>query len=235
VITLLWVLPVACGGSEETAPAATPRAEQAASQGGPLRIGEPLEPSPFTLEQRFLEAARQGDRATLERALERGVALESKDDLGRSALLLSVRDAGSLEALRFLESRGARVDEPDTGGRTPLSYAAGAGRLDLVAHLAGKGALVDQPDLDQRTPLYHAAAGRHPEVAAWLLDHGARVDAADVFGDTPLMLACAKGHGDVAALLLARGADPSLRNQEGRTARDRAASGADVCLTPGPT
>jgi hypothetical protein len=34
----------------------------------------------------------------------------------------------------------------------------------------------------------------------------------------------------MAELLLAHGADPSLRDQEGRTARDRAAPGTDPCL-----
>jgi len=242
--TPLLLLSSACGGSEQGAPAADP-AEAAAAlaqaappeprRGPPLGIGEPLAPSPFTLEQRYLEAARQGDLPTLEKALERGVDVNAKDDLQRSALLLAARDAGSLEAVLFLESRGARVDDPDAGGRTALSWAAGAGRLALAKHLASKGALIEQPDVQQRRPLFHAVTGEHPEVVEWLLDTGANVNAADAFGDTPLMLACAKGYGDLAALLLARGADPALRNQEGRTARDRAAGGADVCLAPAST
>jgi ankyrin repeat protein len=246
-IWTLLLLTSACGGSEQGAPAADP-AEKAAApapvaqaapseprRGPPLGIGEPLAPSPFTLEQRYLEAARQGDLPTLERALERGVDVNAKDDLQRTALLLAVRDAGSLEALLFLESRGARIDEPDAGGRTALSWASGAGRLALVKQLASKGALIDQPDMEQRRPLFHAVAGEHPEVVVWLLDAGAKVNAADQFGDTPLMLACAKGYGDLAALLLARGADPALRNQEGRTAGDRAAAGAEVCRAPART
>jgi ankyrin repeat protein len=100
----------------------------------------------------------------------------------------------------------------------------------LVNHLLERGAALDRRDAQQRTPLFHAVLGNQPETLILLLDSGADVNPADSFGDTPLMLACAKGHGDLAALLLARGADASLRNQEGRTARDRAAPGTDACL-----
>jgi ankyrin repeat protein len=67
---------------------------------------------------------------------------------------------------------------------------------------------------------------------AFLLARGADPNAAARFQDTPLMLACVQGRGEIAALLLQRGADPSLRNQEGRTAADRAAPGTDVCRPP---
>jgi ankyrin repeat protein len=196
---------------------------------GPLG-GEPLAPAPFTREQRFLEAARQGDRATLARALELGVPVTAKDDLGRGALLLAARDAGSLEAVRFLRERGAPLDEPDLGGRTALSFAAGAGRLDLVQELAAHGARIDLPDEEGRTPLFHAVTGDHRDTVAWLLERGAAVDPVGQFGDTPLMLACAKGYGALAAFLVERGADPARRDQEGRTARDRAAPGVEACL-----
>ncbi len=193
---------------------------------------EPLAPAPYTLEQRFLEAARQGDLVALEKLLARGVSIQSKDDLGRSALLLAARDAGSLEVVRFLRAKGAAIDTPDLGGRAALSWAAGEGRLEIVRELAS--AQLDRRDDDGRTPCFHAVLGNHRDVVVFLLDAGADVNAADRFRDTPLMLACTKGYGGLAALLLERGADPSLKDQEGRTARDRAAKGADACLGPGP-
>ena len=196
--------------------------------------GEPLAPAPYTLEQRFLEAARQGDLVMLEKCLARGVSIQARDDLGRNALLLATRDAGSLEVVRFLRAKGAAIDTPDLGGRTALSWAAGEGRLEIVRVLAGAGAQVDRRDEDGRTPCFHAVLGNHAEVVVFLLEAGAGVNAADRFHDTPLMLACAKGYGGLATLLLQRGADPGLKDQEGRTARDRAAKGADACRGPRP-
>jgi ankyrin repeat protein len=70
------------------------------------------------------------------------------------------------------------------------------------------------------------------EVVAVLADRGAMIDVQDQFKDTPLMLVCAKGLDRTAALLLARGADPTLRDQEGRTASDRAAPEATRCRKP---
>jgi ankyrin repeat protein len=226
VIALLWVLAVACGGSDDTTPAATPRE----ATPPPLGIGEPRAPEPYTLEQRFLEAARQGDRATLEKALARGVDVNTRDELGCSALLLAVRDPGDLASVELLEARGAQSDGPDSNGRTPLSWAAGLGRLELMRHLLERGAQLDGLDRSRRTPLFHAVLGDHRDAVTLLLDAGAQVDPADEFGDTPLMLACAKNFEAMASLLLARGADPTRRNQEGRTARDRAAPTAKACL-----
>lgn len=196
---------------------------------------EPLEPAPFTLEQRFLEAARQGDLATLEKALARGVSIQAKDDLGRSSLLLAARDAGSLEVVRYLRAKGAPVDTPDLGGRAAISWAAGEGRLPIVRELAAAGAQIDRRDEDGRTPLFQAVLGNHQDVVVFLLDKEADVNSPDRYRDTPLMQACAKGLNEMAQLLLARGADPELKDQEGRTARDRAAKGADACLGPRKT
>jgi ankyrin repeat protein len=220
-----WRAGEGAGGASST-PAATPRE----ATPPPLGIGEPRAPEPYTLEQRFLEAARQGDRATLEKALARGVDVNTRDELGCSALLLAVRDPGDLASVELLEARGAQSDAPDSNGRTPLSWAAGLGRLELMRHLLERGAQLDGPDRSRRTPLFHAVLGDHRDAVTLLLDAGAQVDPADEFGDTPLMLACAKQFDAMASLLLARGADPTRRNQEGRTARDRAAPAAKACL-----
>jgi ankyrin repeat protein len=200
-----------------------------------MGTGEAREPTPFTLADRYLDAVRRGDRADVERALELGVDVGSRDDLGRSALLLAARDAGDLSLVRFLHERGAALDEPDLGGRTALSFAAARGHVDIVLYLLDGGAGLDRADGRGRTPFFHAVLANQKEIAALLLDRGARVDVRDRFRDTPLMLACAKGFDDLAALLLARGADPSLTDQEGRTAADRAAPGATSCRGASPT
>jgi ankyrin repeat protein len=199
-----------------------------------LGIGEPRNPQPFTLEQRLLDAVRRGDRATLERALERGASVNAKDDLGRSTILLAVKDARDLELVRWLHAKGADLDEPDAGGRTALSFAAEDGDLAIAQYLVENGAAVDRPDGQQRTPLFHAALGDHTDVVAFLAGRGADVNTRDRFGDTPLIAACAKGHAATAALLLERGADALLTDQEGRTARDRSAPGAGPCRSLGP-
>ena len=47
------------------------------------------------------------------------------------------------------------------------------------------------------------------------------------------MVACIRAQDAMAELLLARGADPRLRNQEGKSAAERAAPGTPHCLETG--
>lgn len=199
-------------------------------QSGPIvPKPEALKPSPFTLEERYLDAARRGDMATLKLCLDKGVDARAKDGFGRSALLLAVLNARNLEMVKFLQSRGLPVDEVDVRGRTPLGYAAGNGQLEMVSYLLEQGAAADRKDGQGQTPLYHAVLIGSKETTVRLLAAGADIDVRDQFGDTPLMGACNKGFDDIARLLLEKGADPSLKDQEGRTARDRAAAGASFC------
>jgi ankyrin repeat protein len=228
------VLAAACGG-DEPAPPPTPVArETPAPRPHGLGADEVRIPQPFTLEQRLLDAVRRNDRTTIARALELGAPVGAKDDLGRSTVLLAVKDAANLDLVRWLHEKGAPVDETDVNGRSPLSFAAEAGALDQVRWLVEAGAQVDRADGESRTPLFHAALGDHADVVGYLHDRGADPNHRDRFQDTPLMVACAKGHASTAALLRRRGADASLRDQEGRTAKERSAPGTKPCLTDRP-
>ena len=208
---------------------------QAADPAGPppgsslLPKPEAPAPRPFTLEDRYLDAARRGDRKMLELCLEKGVDPKAKDGFGRSALLLAARDGHSLEIVRLLQSEGLAVDEPDVRGIAALGYAAGNGQLDLVAYLLDRGAAVNRKDTQGLTPLFNAALSGQTDTVVRLLAAGADIDTQDRFGDTPLIGACAKGRDDIARLLVDAGADTTLKDQEGRTASERAASGAEFC------
>jgi len=191
--------------------------------------GEVRKPQPFTIEQRLLEAVRQNDRATIDRAVALGTRLTVKDDLGRSTVLLATLDAGNVELVGWLHEHGVPLDEPDNGGRTALSFAAERGNVPIVRYLVEHGARVDARDMQQRTPLFHAALSNEPDVVDALAAHGADLNARDQYGDTPLIVACAKGHSATAALLVKRGADATVRDQEGRTARERSAPEAEAC------
>jgi ankyrin repeat protein len=218
--------------SPPTAPVARAPSAAPAQQNLAMGTGEARDPQPFTREQRLLDAVQRNDRATIERALELGVPVGTRDDLGRSALALAVSDARDLELARWLQTKGAVVDEPDVQGRAAVSFAAANGDVEIVRWLADQKAEIDRPDWLQRTPLFHAALNDRPEVVALLLDRGADANARDQFGDTPLIVACAKGNAAVATVLLARGADPTLKDQEGRTARERSAPGTTPCGAP---
>ena len=241
-VPILPILLLACAGEPPPAPttsstaapaAAAPRVPAPPGASGPRNLamgtGEPREPQTFTLGQRLRDAVERGDRATIEKALERGADLQEKDDLGRTVVLLATHFAGDLDLVKLLHAKGAPVDIPDVNGRTALSFAAEDGRLDLVRWLVEQRAEIHRRDQAGRTALFHAALNARDDVIGFLADRGAAVDARDQFGDTPLMVACAKSLDATAALLVARGADPKLKDQEGRTASERAGAGAERC------
>ena len=223
LLALIVVAQARAEGEATTAPSES-------APGGPIiPRPEPLKPRAFTLEDRYLDAARRGDIPTLKLCIEKGVNDKAKDGFERDALLLAAMDGKSLEMVKLLETRGLPIDAPDIRGIAALGYAAGNGQLELVSYLVERGAKVDRKDVQQMTPLVHAVLGGSKESVARLVEAGADVNSRDQFQDTPLIAACNKGADEIAKLLVEKGADPTAKDQEGRTAAGRAATGAAYC------
>jgi hypothetical protein len=69
-------------------------------------------------------------------------------------------------------------------------------------------------------PLNIAVTWGDADAVALLLDAGAPIDAQHEDGDTALHHALQMGHFELARLLISRGADQTIRNNEGKLARD---------------
>lgn len=217
--------------AQDAPPVTPPGAPAAVPPAGTSLVPKPSAPQlrPFTLEDRYLDAARRGDVAALRLCLDKGVPLAAKDLTGLDAMHFAVRDARSVEAAKFLHEKGLPVDEPDGMGRTPLMDAAGNGDVAMISWLLEQKAVLTKRDVQGQTALYNAALGGHLDAVRRLAEAGAPVDARDNYQDTPLMGVCAKGNDEMARLLVEKGADPSLRDQEGRLAKDRAHDGSSYC------
>lgn len=225
-VLVAFAFPAGVRADDKTPPAG----KTAPSSAGSIipKPGAP-DPTPFTLQDRFLDAARRGDVAMVKLCLEKGVDPKLKDELGRSALALAVRDGRSLEIVEILHARGVAIDDPDAVGRSPLHEAAGNADPTAVSWLLQKGAKLERKDMQGRSPLHNAVMAGSREVAVRLLAAGADPNARDNFQDTPLIAACNKSLDQIARLLVEKGADPSLKDQEGRTARERAEETATFC------
>ena len=147
------------------------------------------------------------------------------------------RDAFSLHeavVLGRLETATAALDGGEVGiedrspdGFTSLHLAAFFGREELVAELLARGAEVDavaENPMKVR-PLHSAATIESVPICHRLLEAGADANACQEQGYTPLMSAALHGNSELAELLLAHGADPALRAEDGRSARDMASEG----------
>jgi ankyrin repeat protein len=160
---------------------------------------------------------------------------------GHEALADLLLDAGVEPGLHEAAALGdtARVgaalaqhpDQLDTDspeGFTPLALAAHFGHLEVIRLLIDRGASVNRVASHRLavTPLHAALFGRQLEAAMLLIERGADVTLArggtgwKRAGWTALHYAAGMGFSTLVQPLLDRGADPSCRDEEGKTAID---------------
>lgn len=169
-------------------------------------------------------AAAAGSLVAVERLLELGFAVDTRDHQGATALLHAC-GAGQREVAALLLDKGADASLAATNGMTPLAAAVSARREALVALLLQHGAAVDQRLPGDATSLMIAAAMGYPEVAEQLMEGGADVNALDSRGHSALHAAAQFGftHNDslrarrLFDALLKHNADVSLADKEGKT------------------
>jgi ankyrin repeat protein len=132
---------------------------------------------------------------------------------------------GSIEALKLLLSKGAKINIKDSEGETALSLAAGNPYNDLmnieaVRLLIAKGVL-----LDKETFIRMAAKGYNNEVKLFL-EKGIDINAQDKrIKRTALMEAAWRGQVETVKLLLNnKKIDVNISDQRGDTARSLAKS-----------
>lgn len=130
-------------------------------------------------------------------------------------------ERGETHRLLAQITRSGEVDQRDVCYRTPLMFAAQFGRQDTVRELLAAGARVGLHEKGYYTALMLAAGNGHSEVVSMLAEAGAAIDDAEITrGWTALIWAAQRGHRETVALLLELGADATVRDQQGRSARD---------------
>lgn len=203
-LSLLWLSPASTAYS-------APRPRQSQAPTAPL-----------------VAAAQAGDLASLQALLASGVAVNSRDDAGRTALIAAVKH-GREEIAQALLAHGARINAKDREGRTPLTIAVWNLDPELVALLLLHGADPKTRDKEGRTPLiwasswtqYDLVTGQEQRAAALvplLVKADAKVDARDRQGMTALMWAAGWDHPEVTRALLKHQPDINATDYHGRSA-----------------
>jgi ankyrin repeat protein len=187
--------------------------------------------------QQLRQAASDGDREVVARALAAGVGVDEASASGGTALMFAAY-GDHAELVTVLLAAGAEPDRGDRFGDPAIHWAAYGGAPAAVDALLAGGAdptivthhgdalaiamrrgfpaivesLVGHTGTGTGdTPLHRAArTGDLAELEQILTDGGA-VDAENRIGYTPLMEASREGHADIVARLLAAGADPAHR------------------------
>ena len=132
-----------------------------------------MDKSPQASEANLHDAARAGLLEHVRALLDRGGAIDDRDDLGRTALHWAVMSSRAKTA-RLLLERGAEADARDKRGYTPLSLIQGS--AEIAQLLVDRGANPNTA-VDGWPILLYLAMFQPPEVLAPLIDAGADMHA----------------------------------------------------------
>lgn len=196
----------------------------------------------------FFRAAESDDVAALEKLVKGGIAVDTRNAAGDTALHAAAV-AGMRKGADFLLDRKLPVDVTGAEGRTPLMSAVLSGPPEMVRYLLSQKADPLKKDAEGYKPLMLAVrAGRAEMVAELapydreklddalllaalegkaavideLTNYGASVYARMDDGRTPLMLAAENGHVEAVEMLIEIGANRFSMDDEGRIAADMA-------------
>jgi hypothetical protein len=177
------------------------------------------DPGNLSANARFLVAARNADAAAMKRELAAGAAIDSRNRLGESALIIVLKkDRADLAAL--LLDAGANVNQAALNGITPLMAAAYGGHEAIVKRLLAQGADPHPVDRLNKTAMVYAAGEGRTGIVQMLVVAGIAPD--EVYANDLTALMWAAGYGKTATVqaLLDAGADRTRRDNRGKTAAD---------------
>ena len=148
----------------------------------------------------IVDAATDGRRAAVLKAISAGTPVDAKDNRARTPLYYA-SSQGDLDLMRRLLERGANVNAQSSTGSTPLMMAVSNHRLDAVKLLLENHADVRAANSDGRTALIIAAMQGDLVVCRLLLSAGADTNRRDASGRTARDFAREEGYPEVVALL----------------------------------
>lgn len=158
----------------------------------------------------LLSAAKSGDRAALQSALDDGAKLDVADNSGRTALHLAA-EQGHVELVDVLLAAGATVDARDVIDFTPLIAASRTGKTSVVTRLIAAGADVNAVSSDhslKMRAMHMAATSGSIDILNRLVAAGADPSPLDTMNYGPLTWALSEGQPEAALYLYERGYGP---------------------------
>lgn len=183
-------------------------------------------PSKQVANRRLLAAAQRGDATAAALAVRAGANLETRDQRGRTPLLLAVTEE-RLAVARLLVHLGANPDALDDQHDTPWLVTGVTGSVDMLEVLLPAG-----PDLKIRnrfggTSLIPASERGHVAYIRRVVRTDIEINHVNNLGWTALLEAVILGDGSrryqqIVSTLLDAGADPKIADRQGVTALQHA-------------
>ena len=161
-------------------------------------------------------AAYIGDLQRVEKFIDDGAGVDTKDQNGQTALHYAAKGA-DIEMVEFLIAKGADVSAKDSHSLTPLYEAVSGGHTDVVELLIDNGADINARGQWDYTPMHYAAWSGSTETVEFLVEKGADVNAKDEWDWTPLHYLAQDNLRDMAEFFIAKGADVNAEDKWGKT------------------
>ena len=183
-------------------------------------------PSKQQANQRLLAAAERGDATAAALAIRGGASLETRDDKGRTPLLLAATE-DRLAVARLLVYLGADPDALDDQHDTPWLVTGVTGSVDMLEVLLPAGPDLTIPNRFGGTALIPASERGHVAYVRRAVRTDIEVNHVNNLGWTALLEAVILGDGSrryqqIVTTLLDAGADPKITDRQGVTALQHA-------------
>ena len=149
----------------------------------------------------FLAAYLGKEKVVTEELSKADVVIDFRNENNATPLFAAAAH-GSLEIVKALLAKGAKVDLLRNGGFTALYVAALNGHKDVVEELIKHKADINLCTKDGETPLYAAALKGHKDIVDELIKHKADVNLCTKDGMTPLYAAASGGRLDIVNALI---------------------------------
>ena len=169
----------------------------------------------------LIAAAERGDVPAVTRLIGAGVALDTRDERGRTALLVATQ-VNQIGVALVLVSAGADVNAKDNIEDSPFLYAGAEGRNEILRILIEADADLASTNRYGGTALIPAAHHGHVETVKILLATPINIDHVNRLGWTALLETVILGdggpvHTEILRLLIEAGANVNLADREGVT------------------
>jgi ankyrin repeat protein len=167
-------------------------------------------------------AVLRGHEAMVTFLLTQGAQAINADSSGMTPFMSAAAGGHVGMAQLFLELQGGHgLDEGDDTGRTALHWAVRGGHTEVAAWLLRNGARASVRDGGGMTPLMKVGqSGRLGALQILLQEVGEQgLRERDVFGQTVLHRAVISDHEEAVQALLLADADPTIKDDEGKTPR----------------
>ena len=174
----------------------------------------------------LFSAAGSGCEDLVRGLLARGVAIDARDRLGRTALALAAKE-GRAAVAELLIEKGAAIDARAISGATPLFLATEADHSSIAKYLIAHDANSNLTGAGGLTLLMAAAFNGNVELVDLFLKKGADPNALDASGKAAIVYAASRGFARAVERLIAAGVDANRKYEHGLTALMWAAGYAD--------